>query len=239
MPAAPPPGGQEMIGVSRFNDQYYCTIHKYTWTADGEITLYFTLVGDMSLGDLQDPSVSKLSWDDGDSTPASHDYTHEDLLKMISGSLVYRGVPKDKNLYFAFGSSGYSSVKIEAEAGAGAESTSDKEATLNTLKSLFAKIDADDNGNLDAKELAKALKAEPSFEKLLENAGFNSHFYVLEQLDSNHDGKVSWQEFKALLENGSASSPENADNVGGSQVEESKEGPVVETTAIPKGGCWC
>jgi Ca2+-binding EF-hand superfamily protein len=40
---------------------------------------------------------------------------------------------------------------------------------------------------------------------VLEKAGLNSQWYVLEQLDLNHDGKITWDEFKTSLENAPAS----------------------------------
>jgi len=106
-------------------------------------------------------------------------------------------------------------AKVEAGANA-----NDKDAAMSLLKSLFSSIDADSDGKLDAKELAKALSAESSLEQLLEKAGFNSHFYVLEQLDSNQDGKVSWDEFKTCLEQAAVEAPEKVGEVSAMQVKQ-------------------
>jgi len=69
-----------------------------------------------------------------------------------------------------------------------------------SLRKVFDGIDADGNGTVSAAELAVALnKGDFDLAGLLETAGMNSHFYVMEQLDANKDGRISWSEFKYLL----------------------------------------
>jgi Ca2+-binding EF-hand superfamily protein len=124
-----------------------------------------------------------------------------------------------------------------------------KDETLTMLKAMFAKIDADANGKLDAAEIAKALRSEPSLAKILEGAGFNSQFYVLEQLDSNQDGKVSWDEFKTCLEGASVAAPEGDATPevqcaqeppqAGPTEDFPQAGATEEAGAAPLGGCWC
>jgi Ca2+-binding EF-hand superfamily protein len=129
-------------------------------------------------------------------------------------------------------------INASTDDGNDKERTADKDATISSLKAIFAGIDADSNGKLDAKELAKALKSEPSLEKMLEKAGFNSQFYVLEQLDTNQDGTVSWDEFEACLKKASAAGPEpEAVSEARSPQEPPEAGPTVEDTIAPKGGC--
>jgi len=79
-------------------------------------------------------------------------------------------------------------------------SVSDKDAAISLLKSLFKQIDADTDGKREKQELATAMKSEPKLEEMLQKANYNPQHYVLEQLDGNKDGKVSWDEFKACLE---------------------------------------
>jgi Ca2+-binding EF-hand superfamily protein len=124
-----------------------------------------------------------------------------------------------------------------------------KDAAINLLKSLFGKVDADANGKLDAKELAAALRSEPFLAKVLEQAGLNSQFYVLEQLDSNNDGTVSWDEFKECLESSATTVGKQASLIKDAMDEAElpnafappEEGPKIETIAAgaTKSGCWC
>lgn len=122
-----------------------------------------------------------------------------------------------------------------------------KDAAINLLKSLFGKVDADANGKLDAKELAEALRSEPTLAKVLEQAGFNSQFYVLEQLDSNNDGTVSWDEFKECLESSATTAAKQASSVKDAMDDAKlpsasappEAGPAIETVEATKAGCWC
>merc|ERR1719162_2466123 len=101
------------IQTSRYNKNYYCTIKSTRWTDLSSLSIDFILVGDRSLGDLQDPMASTLSWPGGSAKPKKHTYEVNDLKdEFVEGTLFYEGVPQEKTLDFEFGSTGYSWVKL-------------------------------------------------------------------------------------------------------------------------------
>merc|ERR1712087_226715 len=73
------------------------------------------------------------------------------------------------------------------------------EKALQQLRKLFELIDANGDAAVSRTELASALNQDESIGKLVEEAGLNSNFYVLEQLDANGDGRITWDEFEAHL----------------------------------------
>jgi len=102
-----------MIQTSRYNKNYYCIVKRTRWTGSSCLSIDFILVGDRSLGDLQDPMASILRWPGGSRKAKSHAYQVDDLKnEFVEGTLLYEGVPQDKTLDFEFGSSGYSWVKL-------------------------------------------------------------------------------------------------------------------------------
>jgi adenylate kinase family enzyme len=90
------------------------------------------------------------------------------------------------------------SEEDEEDAAAAGETETQEAATVG-LKAAFDGVDADDDGSVNKKELAAALQANEALPALVEAAGFNVQFYVLEQLDSNVDGRLTWDEFCANL----------------------------------------
>lgn len=76
------------------------------------------------------------------------------------------------------------------------------------LKNVFDKLDANGDGRISREELKDAfdslldcsdLKSKKSLRTLLAEAGINKDFYVFEQLDTDHDGKITWEEFESNL----------------------------------------
>jgi len=76
------------------------------------------------------------------------------------------------------------------------------------LKSVFNKLDSNGDGRISREELTEAFdrvldcsdrKSKKSMRTLLADAGVNPEFYVFEQLDTDHDGKITWDEFEANL----------------------------------------
>jgi Ca2+-binding EF-hand superfamily protein len=75
------------------------------------------------------------------------------------------------------------------------------------IRSVFKSLDATGDGLVDKEELTAALKLETDkgeLKTLMKKAGLNYHFYVLQQIDANGDGKISWAEFKAALQDDKA-----------------------------------
>lgn len=67
------------------------------------------------------------------------------------------------------------------------------------LKTLFESIDKDGSGTISKAELDKKMKEDSQLQTLLEAAGGDGSMFVLEQLDLDGDGEVTWMEFEAML----------------------------------------
>merc|ERR1719188_1223758 len=83
-----------------------------------------------------------------------------------------------------------------------------EEKVLKQLKELFDNLDANEDGAVNKQELATGLKKDKdehglmkdeSLGKLVEQAGLNPYWDVLENLDTNKDGFIAWEEFEAHL----------------------------------------
>merc|ERR1719330_134547 len=70
-----------------------------------------------------------------------------------------------------------------------------QERALNQLKLIFDSIDDNHDGGVDKSELTTALDQDVELENLLIEAGINLEYKLLEQLDTNHDGRITWDEF--------------------------------------------
>lgn len=110
--------------VSRYNGKYFCTVERGKVLPSGTAHLSFTVVGDMSLGQLQEPSFSKLFWTrplgehsarEVVATPSDVKLEENDKKYRISGTLVFQGVPLEQSVWFEYGSGGYSKVQIQLE----------------------------------------------------------------------------------------------------------------------------
>jgi len=101
------------VMTSRYNHDYFCTLKRYRRTGDSGLAIDFILVGDRSLGNLQDPMASTIFWDSGSVHAAKHIYEVDDLQhEVVEGTLFFEGIPKGKTLDFAFGDFGYSKVRL-------------------------------------------------------------------------------------------------------------------------------
>merc|ERR1719499_2401357 len=101
------------------------------------------------------------------------------------------------------------------------------EQAMQWLKQRFDSLTADEEGAVSKEVLATKVKETEdvdgqSIGTLVGLAGFNPLYHALEQLDTNKDGHISWEEFKT--------------HVCGSAKEEKVE-VVLEETAV-RQRCW-
>jgi len=74
-----------------------------------------------------------------------------------------------------------------------------QEKALTQLKLIFESIDGNDDGSVDKTELSTALGRDANLGALIKEAGFNDKYNVLNLLDTDKDGYVSWHEFQSHL----------------------------------------
>ena len=67
------------------------------------------------------------------------------------------------------------------------------------LKNIFESMDKDGSGTITKDELKTKLDGDSELQTLLEAAGGDGSMFVLEQLDLDGDGEVTWMEFEAML----------------------------------------
>jgi len=81
-----------------------------------------------------------------------------------------------------------------------------EEKAEKRLKALFKQLDNNSDDTVSKEELAAKLNAEESefkkdeFVDMLKKAGLQTDLAVLEQLGTNQDGRVTWDEFYAKLQ---------------------------------------
>jgi len=73
------------------------------------------------------------------------------------------------------------------------------EKAFQLLRKLFECLDSNDDESVSQIELAAGLQKDDRINQLVTDAGLNPEYYVLEQLDTNKDGKITWDVFKAHL----------------------------------------
>jgi len=101
------------------------------------------------------------------------------------------------------------------------------EKAMQWLKQRFDSLTADEEGAVSKEELATKVKETEdvdgqSIGTLVGLAGFNPLYHAVEQLDTNKDGNISWEEFKT--------------HVCGTAKEEKVEVVLEETAVKPR--CW-
>ena len=99
--------------VSRFNNDYFCNVGNH-YIGESYVKVEFDVHGNMSLGPLQNPLDSKLVSGSETASVIDHYYEIEDATSTYKGVLVFKFSTADiKDLYFTYGSSGYSQVRIQ------------------------------------------------------------------------------------------------------------------------------
>lgn len=107
------------VGVSRYDSAYFCTVLGVEEVGFETLEVEFEIVGNMSLGRIQDPAASTLRWQDRGTgqtvrrEPASYRYTRHDLTSHVRGALVYESVPTAGQVSFVFGRRGYSPILVQ------------------------------------------------------------------------------------------------------------------------------
>jgi len=76
---------------------------------------------------------------------------------------------------------------------------SDEEKARMQLKLIFDAVDVDGNSSVSETELAAALEKDQKLVALIKKAGLNENYYVLNQLDTNNDQRITWREFESNL----------------------------------------
>lgn len=67
------------------------------------------------------------------------------------------------------------------------------------LHNVFESIDVDSSGSISKNELMAKLKKDNELQTLLQAAGGDGSTFVLEQLDIDGDGEITWMEFEEML----------------------------------------
>merc|ERR1712176_1196981 len=123
-----------------------------------------------------------------------------------------------------------------------AEKPADEKA-LEQLRKIFDALDRDHDKAVSRQELGDGLNEDDNIGKLVAEAGFNPEYCVLEQLDSNLDGKITWEEFEAHLRKAAKEEVKTEGDVAAALTlaEATVVTPVEEDNAVvpPKGFPWC
>jgi hypothetical protein len=110
-PSAPTPAPFTQLSgvISRYNSNYYCTIHSIQINSN-TVVLNVTTTGDMSMGAIQRPNNSKLSIN-GASLGKPSVVITKDTPNSLSSILTYNGTASS-GMKFTYGELGYSEVPL-------------------------------------------------------------------------------------------------------------------------------
>ena len=117
-----------------------------------------------------------------------------------------------------------------------AAEVSSEEEDQKRLKELFQQLDTNSDNTVSKQKLAAKIDAEDSdfkkdeFIDLLNKAGLRTDSAVLEQLDANQDGWVTWDEFYAKLQQVATQEIQETGDVAAAPI-------VIEDEASAKNTC--
>ena len=117
-----------------------------------------------------------------------------------------------------------------------AAEVSSEEEDQKRLKELFQQLDTNSDNTVSKQKLAAKIDAEDSdfkkdeFIDLLNKAGLRTDSADLEQLDANRDGRVTWDEFYAKLQQVATQEIQETGDVAAAPI-------VIEDEASAKNTC--
>jgi len=131
-------------------------------------------------------------------------------------------------------SAAVSQVEKSGNVAAATESVEKKAETR--LRELFDSIDTNKDETVNRDELAAKLDAagSESFISLLKEAGLATEFAVLDQIDANKDGRISWKEFYDAL---SQAAKAEVQATGDVPAAPEPALPVIEDEGATKNTC--
>jgi len=114
------------------------------------------------------------------------------------------------------------------------------EKALQQLRKVFDALDSNKDGAVSKDELTAGLAKDESLGQLITEAGFNPEYHVLEDLDSNADGRIAWVEFEKHLRKAAKEQVKETGEVSPAAVLEQQEQSteVVDAVIVPRG-FWC
>merc|ERR1719296_277340 len=110
------------------------------------------------------------------------------------------------------------------------------EKALKELKKLFESLDSNKDGAINKEELAAGLNKDEGMGKLIADAGFNPEYYVLEALDTNADGRITWDEFEQHLRKAAKEEVKETGEIAAAAVLE--QSPEIDAVVAPRS-FWC
>lgn len=134
-------------------------------------------------------------------------------------------------------------VKEHGELAAAEEPAAEK--VLKQLRAIYDSIDANHDGAVSHKELkAKLIEDQDehglpkngTFMELMKDADFDPNFKAFQQLDSDGDGVVTWEEFKNTLSKTALEEVKQTGEIAAAPAEEDVSEVPIKST---KWGCLC
>ncbi|OLP77657.1 hypothetical protein AK812_SmicGene42265 [Symbiodinium microadriaticum] len=116
----------ENAGISGYNGDYFCSVLQVCQAGWNAVEIKFSAWGDGSLGKLQDPSTSRLSFLDSKrelksvrpkSVTLEVDESADDRSAHKQGVMTFEGVPTHGQVWFVYGATGYDKLALNLSDG--------------------------------------------------------------------------------------------------------------------------
>lgn len=105
---------------------------------------------------------------------------------------------------------------------------------IKQLKAVFHTVDTNGDNRVSRDELSVALEQDENLRHLMEQAGFHQDYHVIEELDSDKDGRLTWEEFVVNLKRVAAEEVRRSGD-----VRAAKDAVVIEDSSSSKNVCCC